>query len=1107
MSGACARRVALLLALLVCAAPAARAQRVLARTAALSATRQAAALYMHSLDFGRGGALPGVNRLPGSSATAPLLLWESGRRCVAGSGPAHPPQRPEPGDPDTVISLARTAPFQLVEPAVYRSEPGWREWPANLRGNGDRCLLAVLGGLETPERGRLRLLSFDENGMAPVPVREWGLPGGAVGAVFTASAAAPGGLLPTVAVLCRGPTGAPPVLALCDPVSGRITRHSMVELPGWNPVCVEPDAIASPPNGAWVAVSLSGTDLDLGTGEPVSQVAFFDPVRRAWAGAPVRVQGVVGPEGLRFTARGACWAGSTVPGTDFAYMARMDLAGESWAKRAEFPLSGASEGFLFRTSPLGNGVAVALGRHLELWPDGARGTLRAEFQDTLGAMAWGTEGLFVGEASRVHRVDTVMGVSTGAVLLQSGRVTGLLPLSGEYLPHPDADVDGLTDAEELALGTRPDLPDTDGDGWPDGSDPDPLRPAPRLEAASAVLLRGEAAGSELRALRVGTGAVPAPWVVEHDAGSMPWLVMHPLSGRGAGVVYLGADPARLPAGAPAGGVVRIRLREPVSGSGPEQSPVGVQVRVLPVRERAARLLWAWPDGDGVDIPGTWGPRLAGPPLYFSQERADGPVSGDLSPYRLVAVHAAALQRGYFARQQLLDYLGGGGGLLVVGGAPETGRALAPWLAPLGMAVSAEAPPAGPQPVMAGTGPLRWWAGFDPGGQYGFVRADTAARLFARPLPAFYQVPESGFPPGTPAVLMARAYGHGRVAALSSDRIPAAAGRGDAKAARFMERLAAWLVRGPVETRDMDGDGLPDDLEDADGNGARDPGETDWLAADSDGDGVPDGMEDWNRNGMVDPGETDPRNPDSDGDGIWDGADPAPAPVYGAPHIASIEPSSGPAEGGTLVAVAGRGLDQGATLWFGDRQAAWTPTPGGVAALARVPESAGEGGDVEVRIESPGGGLRGILPGGYRYLARTRVPVRMEVDPASLKRAGDCVEGVLKIHATPPPGLTAIKFLLLLDLPKTEGFQWLEEGASGLGHVTKNSLGRIQVVGEMRARRGEPEILLGAVPWRLCPAAGAVKVSFDAVRGVAVESNGGRMPFEGAPLSVELPVPE
>jgi len=299
MSGACARRVALLLALLVCAAPAARAQRVLARTAALSATRQAAALYMHSLDFGRGGALPGVNRLPGSSATAPLLLWESGRRCVAGSGPAHPPQRPEPGDPDTVISLARTAPFQLVEPAVYRSEPGWREWPANLRGNGDRCLLAVLGGLETPERGRLRLLSFDENGMAPVPVREWGLPGGAVGAVFTASAAAPGGLLPTVAVLCRGPTGAPPVLALCDPVSGRITRHSMVELPGWNPVCVEPDAIASPPNGAWVAVSLSGTDLDLGTGEPVSQVAFFDPVRRAWAGAPVRVQGVVGPEGLR----------------------------------------------------------------------------------------------------------------------------------------------------------------------------------------------------------------------------------------------------------------------------------------------------------------------------------------------------------------------------------------------------------------------------------------------------------------------------------------------------------------------------------------------------------------------------------------------------------------------------------------------------------------------------------------------------------------------------------------------------------------------------------------------------------------------------------------
>lgn len=41
-------------------------------------------------------------------------------------------------------------------------------------------------------------------------------------------------------------------------------------------------------------------------------------------------------------------------------------------------------------------------------------------------------------------------------------------------PSGDYDGDGLTNAEEFMLGTNPFLMDTDGDGLPDGSDPDPL---------------------------------------------------------------------------------------------------------------------------------------------------------------------------------------------------------------------------------------------------------------------------------------------------------------------------------------------------------------------------------------------------------------------------------------------------------------------------------------------------------------------------------------------------------------------------------------------------------------------------------------------------------
>ena len=72
--------------------------------------------------------------------------------------------------------------------------------------------------------------------------------------------------------------------------------------------------------------------------------------------------------------------------------------------------------------------------------------------------------------------------------------------------------------------------------------------------------------------------------------------------------------------------------------------------------------------------------------------------------------------------------------------------------------------------------------------------------------------------------------------------------------------------------DTDGDGLLDGLEDRNGNGIVDEGETDPLNPDSDGDYLLDGFEDSNRNGRVDPWETDPLNPDSDGDGIKDGED-------------------------------------------------------------------------------------------------------------------------------------------------------------------------------------------------------------------------------------------
>ncbi len=88
--------------------------------------------------------------------------------------------------------------------------------------------------------------------------------------------------------------------------------------------------------------------------------------------------------------------------------------------------------------------------------------------------------------------------------------------------------------------------------------------------------------------------------------------------------------------------------------------------------------------------------------------------------------------------------------------------------------------------------------------------------------------------------------------------------------------------------DTDDDGIPDRIEDPDGDGVVDPGETDPTLADSDGDGIQDGTETGLTAGDIGPETdtavfvpdsdptttTDPLNPDTDGDGWTDGEEDA-----------------------------------------------------------------------------------------------------------------------------------------------------------------------------------------------------------------------------------------
>ncbi|MEZ4930904.1 MAG: LamG-like jellyroll fold domain-containing protein [Saprospiraceae bacterium] len=73
--------------------------------------------------------------------------------------------------------------------------------------------------------------------------------------------------------------------------------------------------------------------------------------------------------------------------------------------------------------------------------------------------------------------------------------------------------------------------------------------------------------------------------------------------------------------------------------------------------------------------------------------------------------------------------------------------------------------------------------------------------------------------------------------------------------------------------DSDNDLIVDELEDTNGNGQTDTGETGWLDTDTDGDLIPDGVEDSNHDGIYDSTtETNPLDTDTDNDGIEDGVE-------------------------------------------------------------------------------------------------------------------------------------------------------------------------------------------------------------------------------------------
>ncbi len=1012
------------------------AQQVMVVSQGLSAAREAAHIYMNSVAMPLGRPLPGVQSLEGVELAAPLLFTPDYRGVLACTARTGTPSLPTVKNVSTTCSLFAVTPFDRMLNARHVSEALWREWPAGFLNGGEKTgPRLVLLGVRTPPggalRGKVELWPWpqEKDGAFSRPALRWEVEGKPVGAACLED----GG---RVAVLYAKGEREVPALMIGNAGTGRIQQEDALAAGVEIAPEAHPVGLALSGDGAWLFVLVTGFSLKTPEGESVSWLHVFDTAHFQSLGRPLEIPGAgASSETALYPAGDArVWTATRMRGTGFAQATCVEVENKKSVRLAEYPLAGVSQQFHLAIAPEGRDVAVALDNRLELWPEGARGDMVVKFEDPIRVVRWTAEGLFVGEGNRLHAMDALQGTFLYSVMLQSGWVADVAAVPARVLPPEDADSDGLSDADELRLGTSPYSPDSDADGLPDGSDPQPLTPTPWVETRPFVEFREEAAGRELQTLRIQVhNGESVPWQLSFDERTMPWLRIYPFAGQGSGYVYMAVDPARYARAQAPGGELRLELNP-----GPERAAWNtavIQTSVIPGRPAPETILWIWPgdrkaalrDPSDPHKLGALADLLAGPPYYFAHREAASPYHESLDPYSVVVLSAEAAAQGALTRQAVLDYVAQGGSLLFLGHylERETSRGLAQWLSPLAIHIYTHVRVDGRFEVAGDKRLVRYWRDF--------LITDGCA-IGAEKGYAL----ERGGVPGVGAVFVAREYGLGRIALLAAPTPLESDALAREEERAFAGKLFSWLAGARREYSDSDEDGLPDGTEDANDNGTADPGETDYQNPDTDADGLPDGVEDANRNGSVDDGETDPRNPDSDGDGVLDGADSKPCPIFGSPVLFSVTPNV-PAEGGRLLVITGANFTADSEFWFGERKASWSRTLGGEQAWAIVPDSGDdEGGIVPVKVKCGGGTLEGSLPGGYQYLPRSRVRFTFGSIEA-VHRADRACTGEVALRYEAPNGISLGRVALLLHDRPQQGFSWKEARPGMTASVSKRAV--------------------------------------------------------------------
>ncbi|MCC6152278.1 MAG: hypothetical protein IT367_00870 [Candidatus Hydrogenedentes bacterium] len=808
-----------MLAIPVIAVRATHAQTALVQSVTLNAMREAARVYLQEIDTETGALTPLAMQIAGEVPAGPVYQFADGTAVtITTCGYAAPT--------NALIAFSPTA--RLNQNHSWRRLDGQMSILAGLVNNGAAGPRAIV--VRNIDNGPIRGQGQIEMWPLAVPTNfptspaTWLLPGAPAAAVTHKAAG-------WVAALCRLANGAV-VLHVRDTARGRVVQERV-------PVArasdgLAPAALALTPDGTVLFAALN--DTSPGDDEGRNWIAPLDARSFSPIGTPIELDGIVeSADGIGTTDNNTCWIASRSPSAGFAFVNEIVRAGNRYETRESKTYTGISRRLIAHAT--NNDVAVAIDKRAEVWRNGKAVGEAIPFETPITALCWANDSLLIGEANRIHAMHTD-GSEKWTARIQTGRVSSMVlsPLAYDEARFTDDDGDLLANA----------------------IDQDAESPNPWFVAPAEITFREDAAGVETRAVRIASdNAKVITWRVDFNTELSPWLRVFPRQGRVPGWFVAGVDPSQL------GPHRSVQASLDVFLSNMD-APQRVAVRLVPPSRAGRSVLWLLQPSDSINREfRALASALSGPPFYWSHDYVSGALQS-IDDYAAIIVDSSAIEQGLVTRQELFDYVSRGGGLLLVA---REGNAEQRWLAAAGIVIESG----------VATGTLQTNASSNALVQNfdqikmeapGRVQTDTAFTVLATI--------------GDSAAFAIRQFGRGRIAVLASPSPLDNASVASCENRYFATDLFDWLSRSAIETRDADADGLPDDLEDRNGNGVIDAGETSKLDPDSDGDGVPDGKEDINANGNVDTSETDPLNADTDGDGDCDGADFSPIPPTGKP---------------------------------------------------------------------------------------------------------------------------------------------------------------------------------------------------------------------------------